>query len=207
MGIAANRVACIVLAAGRSERYGHRDKLAAELGGKPLLHHVLSTLNGFDFAQKIVVCRPTTPDVSGKGFDRVETAVSEGLQSDSLRTGIRALHGDRLAGFLIALGDMPAVSREHVQRLLDGFQVHDLRYAIASGAGDVCGPPAVFAIGLTESLARLDGDQGARSLLLGAALIQTSPNELFDVDTPADLERASITMNTITPVQKSPTAQ
>ncbi len=190
MGIAANQVACIVLAAGRSERFGTADKLAAELCGKPLLHHVLETLNSFDFAQKIVVCQPTTLDVAGLGFDRVDVDRAEGLQSDSLRTGIRALRTAPLAGILFALGDMPAVSRNHIRRLLEQFDAHDERCVVASDMDDARVPPSLFAIGLVDDLADMVGDTGARSLLRKAVLVRASRAELLDVDTPDDLERA-----------------
>lgn len=191
MGIAANRVACIVLAAGRSERFGPADKLAAQLHGKPLLHHVLETLEALDFAQKLVVCQPTTLSIAGLCFDRVDVDRADGLQSVSLRAGLRALLRAPLAGILVALGDMPAVSRNHIDRLLDRFDPHDERCVVASSIDEVRLPPALFAIGLLDELADMTGDAGARSLLRNAVLVRVARNELLDVDTPDDLERAS----------------
>lgn len=191
MGIEANRVACIVLAAGRSKRFGPADKLAASIDGRPLLHRVLATLNAFDFAQKIVVCQPTTLDSAGLGFDRVDVERAEGLQSDSLRTGLQALYGDPLDGILIALGDMPAVSGAHIRRLLDRFDAHDRRCVVASALGDARVPPALFAVELANELASITGDEGARSLLRQAVAVAVAEAELIDIDTPGDLERAS----------------
>jgi molybdenum cofactor cytidylyltransferase len=195
MGIAAGKVACIVLAAGRSERFGDGDKLAAELDGKPLLHRVLAMLGGFDFAQKIVVCQPTTLDLGGLGFDRVEVETTGGLQSDSLRAGIHALQADARAGMLaailIVLGDMPAVSREHIQRLLDRFEATDARCIVASSTGANRMPPALFGIGLSKDLAGLSGDKGARSLLEEAVPVVAMRAELADIDTLDDLQRIS----------------
>lgn len=191
MGIAANRVACIVLAAGRSQRFGPADKLAAQLHGRPLLHHALEMLNGLDFAQKIVVCQPTTPDVADYGFDRVELETADGQQSDSLRAGVRALRPGPLAGILIALGDMPSVSRAHVHHLLDRFEMHDDRCVVASEMDHSRVPPALFAVGLTDELARMTGDRGARPLLRQALSVPVARAELLDVDTLDDLEKAS----------------
>jgi len=191
MPIAVNKIGCIVLAAGRSERFGKADKLAADLDGKPMLHHVLSMLCSVGFAQQILVCQPATVDVSGLGFERVDIETAGGLQSDSLRAGLRALRTDGLAGILVALGDMPCVSREHIQRLLERFQVDDPRCIVASGSDGVGLPPALFSLALLEDLARMTGDKGARSLLRDAVLVPTEPAELADVDTPEDLERVS----------------
>ncbi len=193
MGIAVNQVACIVLAAGRSTRFGDADKLAAVLHGVPLLHHILAMLDGFDFARKIVVCQPGGPDVSGLGFERLDVAGVDTLQSDSLRAGIGALGARPKGGILLALGDMPAVSRAHIDRLLARFDSGDDRCVVASATGDVCLPPAVFAGGLAGELAGMTGDQGARPLLRGAVPVPVSDTELVDVDTPADLERVSMT--------------
>ncbi len=189
MGIVANSIACIVLAAGRSERYGKADKLAAHLDGKPLLHHVLATLGGFDFTRKIVVCRPDSLDVSGRGFERVDVAAVE--QSASLRAGIVALDDHPCDGILVALGDMPAVTGAHIDRLLACFDPGDDRCVVASTKGDASMPPAVFARGMADELARLTGDQGARPLLRKAVRVVVAEDELIDVDTLADLERLS----------------
>jgi molybdenum cofactor cytidylyltransferase len=191
MAVDPNRIACIVLAAGRSERYGKADKLAAPLHGMPLVHHVLTMLNGFDFAQKIVVCQPTTLDVAGFDFERVDVEMADGLQSDSLRAGIRALRTDGLAGILIALGDMPAVSRHQIARLLARFRADETQGVVASGVGDVGVPPALFSIGLIQQLQGMTGDRGARVLLRDAEMVPTEPAELADVDTVDDLERVS----------------
>jgi len=205
MGIAANKVACIVLAAGRSTRFGDTDKLATLFHGVPLLHHILGTLGRFDFARKIVVCQPAGPDVSALGFDRIEIAGVDTLQSDSLRAGIGALGDHPVAGILLALGDMPAVSRAHIDRLLGRFDPGDDRCVVASAMGDACLPPAVFASGLAGELARMTGDQGARPLLRGAVPIPVSHVELVDVDTPADLERMSTPRDDLNPTsQKCP---
>ncbi len=191
MGISANRVGCIVLAAGRSERFGPTDKLAADFRGRPLLHHVLETLCAVGFAQKIVVCRPATPDISGLGYDRLEVGPTDSRQSDSLRAGIRTLHAYALDAFLIALGDMPAITEAHINRLLDQFDPDDLRCVIASASGETRGPPALFAAGLAGELASIAGDQGARTLLRRAVAVHAPSAELIDVDTPGDLGRAA----------------
>jgi molybdenum cofactor cytidylyltransferase len=121
----------------------------------------------------------------------VDVDRAEGLQSDSLRTGIRALRTAPLAGILFALGDMPAVSHDHIHRLLEQFDAHDERCVVASDLEGARVPPALFAIGLVDDMVGMTGDRGARSLLRKAVSVRASRAELVDVDTPDDLERAS----------------
>src|SRR3546814_17898790 len=49
-------VALILLAAGRSPRFGVADKLAAPLHGRPLVQHAATTLSPLTFGRHIAVC-------------------------------------------------------------------------------------------------------------------------------------------------------
>jgi molybdenum cofactor cytidylyltransferase len=71
MAVESKRVVAILLAAGRSERFGG-DKLAAPFRGQPLAHHAARTLSAIDFVRRIVVLGQSCVDVSPFGFDIVE---------------------------------------------------------------------------------------------------------------------------------------
>ena len=117
-------------------------------------------------------------------------------QATSVRAGVRALREDGPAGgvdaVLFALGDMPFVSPASIDALIDAF---------GAGAGDALaaafdgerGNPVLFDARFLDALADVDGDTGARELLLGsgsAALVETDdPGVRADVDTEADLDR------------------
>ena len=53
--IAAEEVVLVLLAAGRSERFGPADKLAADLLGRPLGLHIVSTLAAVPFRARLAV--------------------------------------------------------------------------------------------------------------------------------------------------------
>lgn len=190
MAIEAGRIGCILLAAGRSVRFGENDKMAAALGGKPLLHHALAVLDEFPFGRKIVVVRPDSRSIGSFGFTRREIDSPDALQSDSLKCGVEALLDNDLAGILVALGDMPSISVDHVARLLERFDPADPKCVVASTNGVERMPPALFAIGFRDALRAADNDRGARGLLAQAALVQASDGVLADIDTPDDLRHA-----------------
>ena len=185
--IAAERVALILLAAGRSERFGERDKLSEPFLGKPLALHVVTALEEVPFAARIAVCAATGVDLKERGYEViVNDAPGEG-QSRSVRLGMTAARADDVDAVLIALADMPRVTAAQVWRLLDA--AHGENTALASSDGVQPRPPALFGRAHFGLLEQLVGDQGARELILKGRHIVTSSAELIDIDTPEDLER------------------
>jgi molybdenum cofactor cytidylyltransferase len=161
------RVGAVVLAAGRSQRMGD-NKLLAEVGGRPMVAHVIEALRRAGVAPLVVV--------TGHEADRVSAALesagarfvhnpdyAEGL-STSLRAGLAAL-GDGVDGALVCLGDMPLVGPGHLRALVDAFE--------AEGCAAVCVPaferkrgnPVLWPARHFAEMMSLSGDAGARSLL------------------------------------------
>ncbi len=188
--IAASNVAAILLAAGRSKRFGTEDKLLAPLDGVPLVLHAARRIADLSTGRRIAVCGPDSAEiVELLGAFRFEIVINpdpgRGLSS-SLALGIAEASQGGGEAALLCLADMPFVSVDHLQALLDRFDPQAAP-AVASAAGETAMPPAVFARGLFGSLQKLEGDQGARDLLAGAARIPAGLHELTDIDRPADL--------------------
>ena len=108
----AERIAAVVLAAGRSTRMGAVNKLIAEIGGKPLVRIAAEQALASRASPVIVV--------TGHERERVEAALAglpvalvhnpdyaEGLGT-SLKAGIAAVPEDA-DGAVVCLGDMPQV--------------------------------------------------------------------------------------------------
>lgn len=188
MAVAPDRVACVVLAAGRSERFG-ADKLAEPLDGRPLLHHAFAALDGFGFAARLVVTRGDALDLGSFGFARIAIDEPDAPQSLSLRLGLAGIPAEGIDAVLLALGDMPRVTSGHIARLLDRFDPADPRCVVASAANEQRSPPALFAIGLLPELMALSGDRGAGAYLRDALVVAGQPQELIDIDRPEDLAR------------------
>jgi CTP:molybdopterin cytidylyltransferase MocA len=94
-------------------------------------------------------------------------------------------------GLLLAVGDQPHLSAEHLDALI-AASAGATRIA-ASAYADVLGVPALFPWELFPRLETLTGDEGARSLLRSAAF-RVVPvgwsHGATDVDTPSDLPGA-----------------
>ena len=186
----------LLLAAGRSERFGREDKLLAPLWGAPLVTHAARVLVGAGCDQLIAVTSsPAVADVL-PGFEIVGIGERAPLQSDSLRAGIARAKGLGADQALIALGDMPCVSLATLQELL--------RICPAGGASAATDglrrmPPACFASELFSALLDLKGDQGARAFLKDLPLdacVRVAGQELLDIDTVEDLRRAESSLDT-----------
>lgn len=182
--IAPADVAAVLLAAGRGTRFGG-DKLLAELDSKPLAVYAADLLAGIGFGALIAVCRADDAVLPGllhaRGFTIALNDRPEDGQSRSLRLGVEAARGS--AALLIALADMPFVTRAHITRLLDTFAGKTL----ASARDGQPMPPALFPRTTYDALAAVEGDAGGRALLRDAPSVAADPAELPDIDTRADL--------------------
>jgi molybdenum cofactor cytidylyltransferase len=176
-------VAVVLLAAGRSTRFGAADKLTIDLQGLPLAHHAIRALTPLPLALRFVVAGPVARN--WPGFERVLNDRPETGMSHSIAIGVAAARSAGADAVLIALADMPFVTTEHFQRLLAGRRGPGS--IVASSDGTRRMPPALFGADWFAELEQLSGDQGARALLDRAELVTTTSKTLLDVDRPEDL--------------------
>lgn len=177
----------LMLAAGRSRRFGAADKLMAPLGGRPLIAHAVAAQAGLPgdlVAERVAVVGPCCPAaglLTAAGFRLVVNERPDEGQGRSLALGAAAWSSDRL---LILLADMPLVTPDLLIRLAG------CRARAAASDGRRPSPPALFPRADRPALLAADGDRGARDLLAGAATVPARPGELRDVDTPEALAEA-----------------
>ena len=192
------RIACVVLAAGRSSRMGPRNKLLEELHGRPVLRRTVETVLA-SRARPVIV-------VTGHQAEAVE-AVLEGLEvrivhnpdfasgmASSLKVGIAALP-DGLDGAIVALGDMPEVEHAHLDRMIAAFEPKEGRSIIVPVHLGRRGNPVLWGAELFPAMDKLSGDVGARQIIADNAesvveLDLGSPVVLIDLDTPQALAEA-----------------
>jgi len=184
----------VVLAAGTSSRFGETNKLLAEWAGAPLVSHTVDTLLQSAVDEVVVVV--------GDDAERVRTAIRNfevavvhndeyaAGQASSVRRGITAARDYGGDAVVFALGDMPAVSAESLNRLVAAYRA-GVGDALAAAYNGVRGNPVLFGRRHFETLADTTGDTGGRELLLAddeAALVETGDRGvLVDVDRPDDL--------------------
>jgi molybdenum cofactor cytidylyltransferase len=188
----APRIACILLAAGRSTRMGTANKLVADVGGKPMVRGVAEVALASKAAAVLVVTGHMAADVSaalaGLGVTFVANPdYATGLAS-SLKAGIRALPPS-CDGALILLGDMPRIAPDHLDTLMAAFAPDAIVVPVHAGTQ---GNPVVWPAAFFPELLQLDGDAGAKRLLRAHAAhvreLDLATDAIFaDIDTPEAL--------------------
>ena len=189
--ILAEQIVSVLLAAGRSTRFGSDDKLIANFNGLPLVFHAARLIVELNPARRIAVCSPAVGMLlEPLGFELILVSDAEQEMSASLALGIKAAGTGAYEAALVTLGDMPFVKIQHLQQLLARW---DSRIApvVGSTKHGIPMPPAIFARSEFGDLCQTTGNRGARKLLLNAALIEPPPEQLTDVDTIDDLLRLS----------------
>ncbi|XKM43697.1 NTP transferase domain-containing protein (plasmid) [Rhizobium ruizarguesonis] len=175
-------VSIVVLAAGEATRMGPScgHKLLAMFDGIPLVRRSALIAKASTAHSVIVVVGHRQDDIRGALTDLPVRIIGNpnyrAGMSSSLAAGFAAAVADRADGVLILLADMPGVSTDNLNRLIDAFQ-------IARGAAIVCavsqrirGNPVILPRSLSGSVLRLRGDIGARNL------IETSGLQVIEVE-------------------------
>lgn len=183
--IAAEQVALVLLAAGRSRRFDDGDKLAEPFLDKPLAYHVVTALEKVPFRARIAVVSQTALDFAALGYRVIENPDPTLGQARSLCFGVRAAIEAEAEAVLVALADMPRVTAGHIYRLFDAYDGGQAIVASSDGVQPM--PPALFGKRQFDTLLALDGEQGGRELIKRGHHVVTSPAELVDIDTQADL--------------------
>lgn len=190
-------ISAIILAAGLSSRMGDVQKLVLPYQGKPLLGHMLTSLDEAHLVGKVVA-------VTGHESKAVRAVCSnytveiahnenycDGLAS-SIRVGVQACGGNS-DGILICHGDMPLINKDHIQALCAAFQRHSDKIIMPSFEGRQ-GNPVLWPKSYFARLKSLKGDKGAKAILQenSDAIIRIDFDDkaiVFDVDDPATLAR------------------
>jgi molybdenum cofactor cytidylyltransferase len=191
-------VAAIILAAGRSTRMGGPNKLLAELGGKTLVRTVTEQALASK-AQGVIV-------VTGHQAEQVEKAL-QGLKvkfvrnpdfaaglASSVKAGVAAVP-DHADGAVICLGDMPLISADLVDRLIEAFAPDSGNLIAVPVSDGRRGNPVLWSRRFFNELMTLDGDIGARHLIAKhSEAVAEVPVEgrgaFLDIDTPQALAAA-----------------
>jgi molybdenum cofactor cytidylyltransferase len=188
------QLAGIVLAAGRSTRFGS-NKLLADLGGKPVVRHVVETAISGGLSPVIVIVGHQSERVSEAllGLDvRIlkNSNFADGM-STSLRLGATSVPPG-CSGVMILLGDMPRVQSETIQALAEQFVSKPGSCdAVIPSYNNRRGNPVVLSARMLQRLDTLSGDNGARAILDGrnvSVFKVPDPGILMDTDTPHALE-------------------
>lgn len=187
-------LAIILLASGRSNRFGSEDKLLAPLNRKPLGSYAAALFAAKRTPLHCAVIPADTPQRASlyhaHGWHTLTNPSPEHGQGASLAIAAKHLQTTEASAALILLADMPFVTEAYLQALItatpDG-------YAAMSQSGDTLLPPALFPRSTFVTLADTMGDKGARTIYKGLTQTNNHPISLVmarDIDTPEALIRA-----------------
>jgi len=182
----------MLLAAGSSSRFGSPKQLA-DIAGRPMLARALDTVSQLERRHAVTV-------VLGANAERLEPLVHEAAanvafnpdhargMASSIRVGLTQAPFDA-RGALITLADQVAVTADDLRQLVSRWEQQPDRIVAAQYAGTI-GVPAIFPVDLFRELAELQGDRGARVVLLRypeRVIGVPMPSAAQDIDTPEDL--------------------
>lgn len=164
------RIGALILAAGRSTRFGAANKLTASFSGKPMLAHAVEAALAAGLEDVMVVTGHESEAVraalAGAAARFVHNAdYASGLAS-SLRAGLAALPAEIGAAFVM-LGDMPRIAPETLRALVAAAEAAAEPLAFVPAHKGRWGNPVLVRRALFPALSELVGDQGARKLLEG----------------------------------------
>ena len=186
------KVIALILAAGSSIRMGAKNKLLANVIGKPMITHVVDAI-GQSMVNSVVV-------VTGYEREQIENVLSQhnisfvhnenfkaGL-SESLKVGLKEIPDD-VDGVLICLGDMPLLTSTIIDNLIKAFDPIEGRSICVPINGRKRGNPVLWDKSYLTEMTEIVGDVGAKKLLekYSDHVFEVSfeeDNVLIDVDTP-----------------------
>ena len=188
-------VSALVLAAGMSTRMGPTNKLLVDLDGETMVRRVVKAAAGSKVELVVVVTGYQTNEVAAQLKDLAcrivhNPAYEEGLAS-SLGVGLAALP-QTVDATLVVLGDMPRVSSQHINRLVEAYAWSQTKDIVVPIHKERHGNPVLFGRRYFEQLGALTGDIGGRCLFRQyREQICEVPMEddavLLDVDRPSEL--------------------
>ncbi|HEX9879308.1 MAG TPA: molybdenum cofactor guanylyltransferase [Candidatus Binatia bacterium] len=188
----ARRLSAVILAGGKSSRFG-RDKSTLELEGKSVLAGLVETLRAFPFRRLVWVRAPGKGAAAPEGVEALEDE-REGMgPMGGILTALHCLSG----GVLVAACDMPLVSRGFLRWLLGQYDP-GAEAVVPRHGGGIEPLLGIYAQSIVPRMeAAVETDRFALHLLLEQAATrfvevpdEFSPaREFANINTPEDYKR------------------
>lgn len=184
-------IGCIIMASGLSNRFG-KNKLTTNFLGHPMIFHILKTTSCFQ--TRLVLTRTKEIADYCNIYDIPVLLHELPTRNQAISLGVTFLTNKHpeLSGCIFCLADQPLLSEPTLQSLYESFQrnPHRIHRAVFEAKE---GNPIIFPRRLFSELCTLPDKKG------GNFLAKKYPEqvtyvpvqdiyELFDIDTPEDLE-------------------
>ena len=181
-----DNMGAVILAAGLGKRFGG-NKLLSEIDGKVMYKHVLEEMAGifgYDGICFVTSHAEIAEAVRKTGAQVVINPHPEDGISSSMRLGLAAsMHS---GSCIFAVADQPMISRESIEKLIDGYTESDKMMAsMINKEGDFANP-CIFASCYYDELMEIDGDKGGKSV------IKRHPDDVYKCRARSEIELADI---------------
>lgn len=185
----------IVLAAGRSTRFGEANKLTTVWNEKPLVRHVYDAASRSELDTVCVVTGHDAQSVANALPHEARLIHNPNFKTGmagSISKGISQLTEQQ--AIVVLLGDMPLVTAEHLNSMLTAFEAAASQSAIVAATNNrKLGNPVLFGAAHFSALTALPGDRGARDLIRSAkeelVTVEIGEAAARDFDTEASFKR------------------
>ncbi|MCY4237179.1 MAG: molybdopterin-binding/glycosyltransferase family 2 protein [Rhodospirillaceae bacterium] len=192
-------VDAVLLAAGQSRRMGSRNKLLESIGGRAMIRRVCETIELSGIRRLIVVtgheAEAVSEALSGTASRFVHNPDYAAGMGSSIAAGVHAAYDsmDPPEAIIICLGDMPEVTANMIDRLIENYDADAGRTIVVATYRGQRGNPVLWDHRFADDLANLSGDKGGRDILNehGEHVITVDLDDaavLRDVDTPEALD-------------------
>jgi len=197
-------VSALLLAAGRSQRFGDENKLLANWNGKPLIQHALESIDQSQIEEITII--------TGHQSELISDAINQGrcestlavIHNDAYATGMASSVKKGVSALIesdaivVCLADMPNVNSQVIDALIQTFKTNPDKAIYIPTHNGQRGNPVLVARRLFDSILSLHGDTGARVLAkqFPESVLEV-PIEIIGIQQDIDTEDDLSELNTI----------
>jgi molybdenum cofactor cytidylyltransferase len=187
-------ITAIILAAGKSKRFGKSNKLLAPYKRNLVLNHTLNKVLKSKVDEVLLVTGYQNNKIQNqfKKYSNIKFLFNKKFNkgmSSSIKLGLKKMN-KKTKGFMICLGDMPKISTRVYDQIISKFKKIK-NYPVVPFYHSKQGNPVCFPIKFKTKFMKINGDQGAKKFLkqyrFKKILVQ-SKSILFDIDHKHDLK-------------------
>ena len=187
-------ITAIVLAAGKSKRFGKSNKLLASYKKNLVLNHTLNKILKSKVDEVLLVTGYQNNKIQNqfKKYSNIKFLFNKNFNkgmSSSIKLGLKNMN-KKTKGFMICLGDMPKISTKVYDQIISKFKKIK-NYPMVPYNFSKQGNPVCFPAKLKTKLMKINGDQGAKKVLKQyrfKKILVKSKSILFDIDHKHDLK-------------------